>query len=347
MIGGSNGMVSSENSPKKSYTWLIILMVGAFFTVLSTTLMSNVTPIIMSEFEVSAFSAQWLTTAYMLTAGILVPTSAFLMSKYSTRFLFLTCMAVFTVGTLLGGLAPNFLILITARIIQALGASLMIPLLMNICFKSFPPEKRGKTMGLFGFILIFAPAIGPTLAGLILEVAHWKVLFHMIWPITLIVFILAYIKLENDKQTQPGRIDHWSVFYSVLGFGGSIFAFSSAGDRGWGDALVIVSLLVGVCSLVLLVLRQNKLVEPMLNFKIFLNRNFTMSVIIFCIVIFAMFSVMIPVPIYLQSVRGMSALQSGLLMMPGAILMGLLMPVNWTLYDKFGVKPLVWSVFRL
>ncbi|WP_081757149.1 DHA2 family efflux MFS transporter permease subunit [Gorillibacterium massiliense] len=340
-------MSSTKTPPKQSYGFLVILMVGAFFTVLCSTLMSNVTPIIMSKFGISASTAQWMTTVYMLTAGILVPTSAFLLSKYSTRRLFLLCMGVFTIGTLLGGLAPNFAILIIARVIQALGASLVMPLLMNILFSTFPPDKRGKAMGLFGFILIFAPAIGPTIAGLVLEVASWRALFHLIWPITLIVFLFAYFKLESNKETQPGRIDILSVLLSALAFGGIIYAFSSAGKRGWDDAVVIVSLIVGILGLVTLILRQNKLAEPMLSFKIFLNPKFTVSIITFCIILFAMYSVMIPMPIYLQSVRGISALKTGLLMMPGSVLMGLLMPVNGTLYDKFGVKPLVWVGFPL
>lgn len=340
-------MTSTDSPSQKGYGWLVILMVGAFFTVLSTTLMSNATPIIMVEFKVSASAAQWLTTIYMLTAGVLIPTSAFLMSKYSTRTLFLTCMGVFTFGTLLGGLAPTFAVLLIARVIQALGASIIMPLLMNIMFKAFPEEKRGKAMGLFGLVLIFAPAIGPTLAGLILEISSWQTLFHMVWPVTLIVFIFAYIKLEKESQTKSGKIDILSVLLSAIGFGGTIYGFSSAGSAGWNDKIVITTLIIGILGIILFIVRQNKMETPMLNFKIFLNRQFTLSIAAFCTIIFAMYSVMIPVPIYLQTVRGMSALDSGLIMMPGAILMALLMPVNGTLYDKWGVKPLVWIGFPL
>ncbi|MDF2921752.1 MAG: transporter [Paenibacillaceae bacterium] len=340
-------MPSNDSTEKKGYGWLVILMIGAFFTVLSTTLMSNVTPIVMTEFNVSATAAQWLTTIYMLTAGIIIPTSAFLMSKYATRTLFLTCIAVFTIGTMLGGFAPNFAVLLIARVVQALGASLIMPLLMNIVFKAFPEEKRGKAMGLFGLVLIFAPAIGPTLAGFILKIASWPALFHLVWPVTLIVFLFAYIKLEKDKETQPGKIDILSVILSIIGFGGTIYGFSSAGKSGWGDSIVITSLVIGILGIAGFIVRQLRMKTPMLNFRIFSKGQFTLSIIVFCTIIFAMYSVMIPVPVYLQTVRGMSPLESGLIMMPGSILMGLLMPVNGTLYDKFGFKPLLWIGFPL
>lgn len=340
-------MSTHPSSAKKGNGWIIILMIGAFFTVLNSTVMSNVIPVIMKEFDVTTSAAQWLTTIYMLTAAIVVPTSAFLMSRYSIRTLYLTCMAVFTVGTILAGFAPSFAILLVARVIQALGASIIMPLLMNILFKAFPEEKRGKAMGLFGLVLIFAPAIGPTLAGLILEAGSWKTIFNIIWPITLIVFIFSYIKLEKEEAPSGGKFDFLSVLLSAIGFGTLIYGFSSAGTKGWDDAIVITCLIVGVIGLILFIIRQNHLEKPMLNFRIFQHSQFTLSVVVFCTVIFAMYSVMITVPIYLQTVRGMSALDSGLLMMPGSILMGLLMPINGNLYDRFGVKPLLWIGFPL
>lgn len=333
----------SEHVPEKSKGngWIIILMIGAFFTVLSTTVMSNVIPVIMTEFDVSTSAAQWLTTMYMLIAAILVPTSAFLMARYSIRNLYLSCMGIFTVGTIIAGFAPTFSVLLIARAIQAIGASIIMPLLMNILFKTFPEEKRGKAMGLFGLVLIFAPAIGPTFAGLILKVASWNMIFHIIWPIALIVFIIAYMKVEKDPTPAGGKFDLLSVLLSAVGFGTLIYGFSNAGSKGWSDAIVISCIVIGVIALIAFIVRQNKLEEPMLNFRIFLNKQFTLSMIVFCTVVFAMYSVMITVPIYLQTVRGLSPLTSGLLMMPGSILMGLLMPINGTLFDKFGVKPLL------
>lgn len=334
-------MSDTAQTQKKGNGWLVILMIGAFFTVLSTTVMSNVIPVIMNEFDVSTSAAQWLTTMYMLIAAILVPTSAFLMSRFSIRTLYLSCMAIFTVGTLIAGFAPTFSILLIARAIQAIGASIIMPLLMNILFKAFPEEKRGKAMGLFGLVLIFAPAIGPTFAGLILEVANWNVIFHIIWPISLIVLIISYMKIEKDPKPTGGPFDLLSVILSAIGFGTLIYGFSNAGSRGWDDAIVLTCIAVGVVGLILFIVRQTKLEHPMLNFGIFLNKQFTISIIVFCTVVFAMYSVMITVPIYLQTVRGLSPLTSGLLMMPGSILMGLLMPINGKLYDRFGVKPLL------
>ncbi|MGE7925903.1 DHA2 family efflux MFS transporter permease subunit [Viridibacillus arvi] len=340
-------MDTKLNQIKPNYLLLANVMIGAFFAILCNTLMANAIPTIMDTFDVSAASATWLTTGYMLVSGIVIPTSAFFLNKYSIRNLFLWSMVLFTIGTIVGGFAPNFAFLVTARIIQALGGAILSPLLMNLLFTSFPPEKRGKSMGFVGLILIFAPAIGPTISGLILKVASWEWLFHIIWPITLIITVISFKIMKKDKETQPGSLDILSVLLSGIGFGGIIYGFSSASKEGWGSLVVILFIVAGVLGIVALVIRQSFLEKPMLNFKIFLNPKYTLSVIVLITTIFGMYSVMIPIPLFLQNIQGMSALKSGLIMLPGALIMAILGPINGKLYDRFGIRPLVLVGFPL
>lgn len=340
-------MKQNVQEKKPNYVLIANVMVGAFFAILCNTLMANAIPTIMTTFDVSASSATWLTTGYMLVSGIVIPTSAFFLNKYSIRNLFLWSMSLFTIGTIIGGFAPSFEFLIVARVVQALGGAMLSPLLMNVLFTSFPPEKRGKSMGFVGLILIFAPAIGPTISGLVLKITTWEWLFHMIWPITLLIVIISYFIMKSDKETQPGKLDLLSVLLSAMGFGGVIYGFSVAGNEGWGSAIVLTAIAVGVIGITLLIIRQNFLEVPMLNFKIFKNVNYTKSILVLITTIFAMYSVMIPIPLFLQNVLGMTPLKSGLIMLPGAILMAILGPINGKMYDKFGIRPLILIGFPL
>ncbi|MGN4425460.1 DHA2 family efflux MFS transporter permease subunit [Bacillus cereus group sp. MYBK30-1] len=340
-------MQKQEQQTKPNMLLLANVMIGAFFAILCNTLMSNAIPTIMKTFDVGASSATWLTTGYMLVSGIIIPTSAFLLNKYSIRNLFLWSMSLFTIGTIIGGFAPSFGFLIAARIIQAMGGALLSPLLMNLLYTSFPPEKRGKSMGFVGLILVFAPAIGPTISGLVLKVTTWEWLFHMIWPITLIITLISFKIMKKDKETQPGSLDVLSVILSAIGFGGIIYGFSSASKEGWDSAIVIICLIAGVLGVAAFVIRQNFLEKPMLNFKIFLNPKYTLSVIVLITTIFGMYSVMIPVPLFMQNIQGMTALKSGLIMLPGALIMGILSPINGKLFDRFGMRPMVLIGFPL
>ncbi|MFY0216061.1 DHA2 family efflux MFS transporter permease subunit [Bacillus cereus] len=340
-------MQKQAQQTKPNMLLLANVMIGAFFAILCNTLMSNAIPTIMKTFDVGASSATWLTTGYMLVSGIIIPTSAFLLNKFSIRNLFLWSMSLFTIGTIIGGFAPSFGFLIAARIIQAMGGALLSPLLMNLLYTSFPPEKRGKSMGFVGLILVFAPAIGPTISGLVLKVTTWEWLFHMIWPITLIITLISFKIMKKDKETQPGSLDVLSVILSAIGFGGIIYGFSSASKEGWDSTIVIICLIAGVLGIAAFVIRQNFLEKPMLNFKIFLNPKYTLSIIVLITTIFGMYSVMIPVPLFMQNIQGMTALQSGLIMLPGALIMGILSPINGKLFDHFGMRPMVLIGFPL
>ncbi|ETI68847.1 multidrug resistance protein B [Neobacillus vireti LMG 21834] len=282
---------------------------------------------------------QWLATGYMLVSGVLIPASAFLMTRFSNRSLFITSMAIFTLGTALAAFAPNFGVLLTGRMVQAAGSSVMGPLLMNIMLVSFPREKRGTVMGIFGLVMITAPAIGPTLSGYIVEYYDWRLLFEMILPLAIISLVLAIWKSENVmEQNKNATIDYLSVVLSTIGFGGLLYGFSSVSSDGWTDKVVLTTLIVGAISLVVFIVRQLKMEEPLLDLRVYKHPMFALASVIAIVNAVAMFSGMILTSAYVQNVRGISPLASGLMMFPGAIVKGIMSPITGKLFDKYGPR---------
>lgn len=331
---------ATSNEKKPPYGIIVILMAGAFVAFLNSTLLNIALPSISADFKIDASVGQWLITGYMLVNGIMIPTSAFLIQRYSTRRLFITAISLFAAGTLMAGIAHSFPVLLLSRMIQASGSSIMLPVLMNFLLTSFPVEKRGSAMGVFGLIMTFAPAIGPTLSGYIVEHYEWRMLFYVVSPIAILVLILAIFIIKDKKEKVDIHIDLLSVALSSLGFGGLLYGFSSAGTKGWSNIHVYGTLIVGAIALILFVLRQLKMTTPMLEFRIFKYPLFSLSAVITIVVNIALFSAMLLMPMYIQTVRGISPFHSGLLLLPGAIIMGIMSPITGRLFDKYGARTL-------
>ncbi|AQQ54530.1 MDR family MFS transporter [Planococcus lenghuensis] len=317
---------------------LAVLIAGAFIAVLNQTLLATALPPIMDDLEIDATTAQWLTTGFMLVNGVMIPVTAFLIERFSTRSLFLTAMGLFAVGTVICAIAPGFPVLLTGRIVQAAGAGIMMPLIMTVFFVIFPIEKRGQAMGLFGLVISFAPAIGPTLSGWVVQHYPWRSLFYIIIPIALLNLVAAYYLLKNVTEQSYPKLDVLSVILSTLGFGGILYGFSSAGDFGWGSWPVLTSIGVGTVTLIWFIRRQLQLKQPLLEFKVFQYRVFTLATIIGIIVFVAMISGATILPIYMQQMHNFTPLASGLMLLPGAIVMGLSNPITGRIFDKGGGK---------
>jgi len=328
----------STEEQKPPYFMLIILFFGAFVSFLNNSLLNVALPTIMVDLNVDYSTVQWLATGYMLVSGILVPVSAFLVTRFTNRSLFITSMSIFTLGTILSAVAPNFGFLLAGRMIQAAGSSVMGPLLMNIMLVSFPREKRGAAMGLFGLVMITAPAIGPTLSGYIVQYYTWRVLFEMIVPFAVLSLVLAIWKLRNVMPTRQAHMDYLSVLLSAIGFGGLLYGFSTVSRTSWSDNTVIITTVVGAIGLILFTWRQLTMEKPILDLRVYRHPMFTLASIISVVVSAAMFSGMILTPAYVQNVRGITPLDSGLLMLPGAIIMGIMSPITGKLFDKFGAR---------
>ncbi|GAB2532967.1 MDR family MFS transporter [Gracilibacillus alcaliphilus] len=319
---------------------MIVLISGAFVAILNQTLLGTALPHIMADLQIDPATAQWLQSIFMLVNGIMIPVTAFLMERFTTRALFLTAMGSFTIGTLIAALAPDFSFLMAGRVLQAAGAGIMMPLMQTIMFLVFPIEKRGSAMGMFGLVIAFAPAIGPTLSGWLVEHFPWRSLFYVVLPIAVLDLIVAYKILVNvTKQTFP-KVDTISIVLSTLGFGGLLYGFSSAGDiqYGWGSPMVYIPLIIGVITLIFFIHRQLHLEKPILEFRIFQYRMFALTTAIGMISFLAMIGGAIILPIMMQDYLGYSALDSGLALLPGAVLMGLMNPITGRLFDKFGGK---------
>ena len=323
---------------EKRIPLFIVLLSGAFITILNQTLLGTALPPIMKDLQVSESTVQWLQSIFMLLNGIMIPITAFLIERYTSRQLFLTAMSIFALGTLLCAVGVDFSMLLIGRVLQAAGAGIMMPLMQTILFLTFPKEKRGTAMGLFGLVIAFAPAIGPTLSGVLVEHLTWRSVFYVVFPIAIIIIIASLFLLKNVTETSHPKLDITSVILSTLGFGGLLYSFSSVGEAGWGSVQFIAPLIIGIVSLVVFIRRQLKLKEPMLEFRVFSYKIYTLSTALSMFVFGVLIASNIILPLYMQNMLQFSALESGLVLLPGAIIMGIMNPITGYLFDKFGGK---------
>lgn len=326
---------------------LIVLITGAFVALLNQTLLIVALPPIMNDFSIDANLAQWVTTAYLLTNGILIPVTAFLIERFSSRRLLLAASALFAAGTLVASVAPSFFFLLVARVIQAAGAGMMMPLMQTILLTIFPVNRRGSVMGLVGLAIGFAPAIGPTLGGWVLSFGSWRMLFTIVLPLAVLHLIAVVFFMKNVTRQRPVRIDHRSVVLSTLGFGGLLYAFSSIGGEGWLSLTVLISTAVGAAALFLFIRRQLSLETPILNFSVFRSRVYRLIIPMGMITFALLIGTETLLPLYIQNVRGGTAFESGLLLLPGAIAMGAMSPFSGRIFDRFGAGWLVVTGFAL
>ena len=235
----STTSAATDTSTIRKGPIMTTMILGAFFTIFNQTTMTVALPKLMEVFDIDASTGQWLTTGYMLVNGVLIPVTGFLMQRFTTKQLFLTAMFIFLAGTVVSAIAPNFPILLTGRLIQAASTGIIMPLLMNVVLKLFPPERRGTAMGTVGLAIIFAPAIGPTLTGYVLDVFPWQTLFYGLIPFIVIIIICGFVFLQNVSETTESKMDVISLILSTVGFGSLLYGFSDAGNEGWANTEVI------------------------------------------------------------------------------------------------------------
>ncbi|MEA5021175.1 MAG: MDR family MFS transporter [Gordonibacter sp.] len=325
---------------RKQIVMLAVLMFGTFVTILNQTVVAPALPSIMVEMSVDAATAQWLTTGFTLVNAIMIPITAFLTDRFTTKRLFLVSMIIFTAGSALSGWGPNFSMLLLGRLIQAAGAGILMPLVMTVLMWTFPIDKRGTAMGLFGIVIAFAPAVGPTVAGIIIDHYTWHDMFYLITALSAVVTLIGLFALQKGGETNKDiSLDVPSVILSSVGFGGLLYGLSTIGSYGL-RADAIAGTLVGVVALVFFFRRQLKMEHPMLQVRVLQNRKFLIATIIGMLVQGALLAAGILVPIYLQSLMGYSATVSGLVLLPGAIVMGAMGPIAGRLFDKHGPRAL-------
>ncbi|MDO7905944.1 DHA2 family efflux MFS transporter permease subunit [Paenibacillus sp. JX-17] len=331
---------NSSSGVKQHLPLLIVLMVGLFLAILNQTLLNVALPHITNEFNITTNTAQWLLTGYMLVNGILIPLSAFLIDRFGVRLLFLAAMFCFTLGALVCSLADNFSVMLIGRLIQAVGGGVLSPLVMSVILFIFPPEMRGKGMGIFGLAMMFAPAVGPTLSGWVVQNYDWHLLFTGMIPPGIIVFIVALFKLRNIEEAKKIQLDYLGTISSLAGVGLLLYGLSEAGTKGWGDITVSGCIVVGVVIIAFFVIWEIRSRNPLLNMGVFRFGIFSLSNVINALVTASMYAGMLLLPLYLQNLRGFTPLESGLLMLPGALVMLIMSPISGILFDKIGPRPL-------
>lgn len=338
---------SPQQTVFRSTPILASFLIAGFIGLFSETALNMALGDLMHQFSINSATVQWLTTGYLLTLGILVPVSGLLLQWFTTRKLFMAALGFSIAGTLLAALAPSFEVLMVARVIQAIGTGLLLPLMFNTILVIYPVHRRGAIMGLMGLVIVSAPAIGPTISGLLIENLNWHWIFWISLPFLVFALVFGIVFMQNVSAITKPKIDVVSIVLSTIGFGGIVYGFSSAGEEGWGSAIVVSTLLVGVAALFLFVLRQLKMAQPMINMRVFKFPMFTLGLLSVFIAFMVILSTSILLPLYLQTGLGLAALIAGLVLLPGGLLNALMSPVTGRLFDKYGPRGLVTPGFIL
>ncbi|WP_132994036.1 MDR family MFS transporter [Gordonia zhaorongruii] len=331
---------------RNDFTIIATLIVATFVVVLNETVMSVALPVLQSDLGVPPSEGQWLTTIFMLTMAIVIPLTGFLIQQFGTRTMFLAAMTLFTTGTALATVAPGFEMLLVARVVQALGTAVMLPLLMTTVMTLVPEERRGVMMGNISVVVAVAPALGPTLSGFILDHLSWRWVFGVVLPIAVGATVIGakYVRQIGERSKVP--IDVVSIPLSVLGFGGLVYGLVSIGQSADGTATmpIWIPFVIGSAGLAVFVARQIQLQREdraLLDLRVFASVPFSLSVVLVIVAMATMMGTFIVVPLFAHDVLGMSPLTTGLITLPGGLLMGLASPFIGRLYDLRGPRMLV------
>ncbi|MBK5239392.1 MAG: MFS transporter [Actinomycetales bacterium] len=320
---------------------LTVLLISAFVVFLNETILNVAIPQIMNQLGISTNTGQWLSTAYMLTMAIVIPITGFLLQRFTTRSMYITAMTLFSVGTFVAALAPDFITLLLGRIVQAMGTAVMMPLLMTTVMVLVPPSIRGRIMGTISIVMAVAPAVGPSISGIVLSFLDWRWLFWLVLPIALTTLLIGALRIKNASTTRKLPLDILSVVLSAFAFSGLIYGLSSFGDAARGEALVSpwIPLSLGAVTLVLFGLRQIHLQhsdQALLDLRTFRSSAFTSAMILMGIAMMSLLGTVILLPIYMQNVLLLAPLTTGLFLLPGGLVMGLLASFN-----QFTAPPMI------
>ncbi|MCL1631679.1 multidrug efflux MFS transporter [Sporolactobacillus sp. CPB3-1] len=332
--------VDCDGKPYNRFFLIAVLLLGAFCVVANHTVITTALPGMMHDLHIDADTGQWLTSGFLLMNGIMIPVTGMLMHRVSSKKLLIAAMYLFLTGTVLASAAPNFSLLLIGRLIQALATGIILPLMQAVLLLIFPKRERGVAMGLDGLVLALARVIAPTSAGWTMDHFNWRILFCSFIPLALIVLLLAQKGMKTIVPLDERRIDKLSLILSTLGFGSLLYGFSSVGRYGWVSAPVITGLAAGTFGVACFVFRECTITSPMLNLRVFRSPLFGFSVFAGGTLMTVMFGAELVLPIYIQTVRGESAFFSGLVMLPGALVMGIMNPVTGLVYDRVGIRRL-------
>jgi len=338
--------LAAPDNTKRNNLVINLMLVATFVVFLNETVIGVAIPRVMEDLNITASTAQWLSTAFMLTMAVVIPTTGFLMQRLNTRTVFILAMSLFTLGTAVAAIAPGFEILLAGRVVQASGTAIMMPLLMTTVMTLVPPHSRGAMMGRISIVMSVAPAVGPAVGGVIVQNFEWRFIFILVLPIAILALVLGATRVQNVTEPRAVPLDSLSIVLSALAFGGLIYGLSSLGEAVEGNAPVApwIPILVGGVSLALFILRQLALQRSeraFLDLRTFTSRGFTVAIILMMIMMGALFGTVILLPLYTQGVLGLEPALSGLILVPGSLLTGVAGPFIGRLYDRVGPRPLI------
>lgn len=332
--------MSNQLSRKRTNLMVAVLFLGGFVLLLGETFMNNALPQIIRDFRVSQATAQWVSTGYMMVSGLMIPVSAWTFHRFKLRPTFATLMVIFVIGSAICWRSPSFSWLLVGRLIQAISAGAVIPLTNNVLLVAYPKSIRGMMVGLSGIVVSFAPAIGPSLSGWVIDNYGWRMLFAILTPVSAVILLISLLTTKNITKTTHITMDSLSLIFETIGLGAILFALSTIGNNGEITSTVIISLIVGVILCSLFVYRSNHVDNPIANLRVLKNRNYDLMTLLSSTSNIALVGIELVMPLYNQDVRGLSAFHSGLTLLCGAILMGIMNPISGALYDRMGIKRL-------
>ncbi len=344
-------MQVSASSPREmgglSYKWivLIVMIFGLFMSILDSTIVNIAIPRLQTAFGADLNSVQWVLTGYTLAQGVATPLTGFLSDRIGIKRFYMISLVSFTVGSALCGLAWSLPTLIIFRILQGAGGAFLFPLSMTLLYREFPPSERGLAMGFLGIPILLAPALGPTVGGYIVTYAGWELIFYINVPIGIIGLIMSIIYLREGETRSGLRLDLPGFIFSAAGLGALLYGLSDASTDGWGSGKVLGFITIGALLLILFVLTELRIArqggQPLLDMSVFANGPFSTSSFASILVTFALYGGLFLVPIYLQDLRGLSAYQAGLLLLPQAFASMLAVVIGGRLVDRLGVRAVV------
>ncbi|UVI28833.1 MDR family MFS transporter [Paenibacillus spongiae] len=321
---------------------LMAIIVGMIMVILDSTVVNNAIPKLVEYFDTDLKTIQWTVTGYTLALSAVIPLAGWMTDKFGSKQIFMITIALFTIGSVLCGIAQTPEQLIIYRIIQGLGGGMMAPIGMAMVFKLAPPERRGSIMGVLGIPMLMAPAFGPVLSGWLVDSVSWHWIFIINLPIGIIAFILGYKYLPKSDRHAAPHLDVIGMCLAPIAF--SMLAYGvSEGGTSWSSASTITGLTVGGIALILFIFVELAQKQPLLELKVFKSSDFTRSIVLTWIVQLALFGAMLIVPLYLQGVMRYTALETGWILMPQALCSGIAMPISGRLFDKIGARPLAFA----
>ncbi|MEE6295236.1 DHA2 family efflux MFS transporter permease subunit [Georgenia wangjunii] len=322
-----------------------LLMASTFLVLLNEMLLGVALPTLIADLGITPSLGQWLTTGYLLTLAVLIPATGFVMRRFHLRTIFLTATALFILGTAVAAAAPGFGVLLTGRIIQAVGTAVFLPLLMTTAMRLVPVSRRGRIMAMVTAVPAIAPALGPALSGLVLTYLPWRWLFILILPLAVIALVAGAVKLRNITTPEAVTLDLTSLALSAVGFGALVFGLASIGESASGHAPIspVIPIVVGVAGVAAFAYRQSVLRrdrDPFLDLRIFRTRNFFVPLLVMLFIAMNGFGIMLVLPLILNGALGMSTLQIGLFLVPGGAVISLVSALGGRVYDRYGPRPL-------